>query len=111
MTITNTHDQLVASNGGVAITPAQTQGRSPRFYGWTVYRIDAKGREVVTDCNAAWYNYGRKTFSATMKGRMESLQEAKEWVAAQGWYDGKWVRNRMFDYVPADVNKRFPLPR
>lgn len=111
--IINTHDQLRAAGGGVAIVPASLPGRSPYQYGWAVYRVNAEGKGLVTDKDAAWYEYGKKVFSDLRSegGRMGALAAAKAWVAEQGWYDGPWTRNRMRDYVPTEMNKQFPLRR
>jgi hypothetical protein len=109
--IINTHDQLVAAGGGVALiylasTAGQRGGMGARFH---VYRIGADGRQRVTDPNAHWSDSHCKTFHVFVKSREEQLAAAQAWVAEQGWYTGLWARNRMGDYVPADIHKRFPL--
>lgn len=113
--IVNTHEQLVAAGGGVAITRSYTHGRTVYFYGWAIYRV-VNGKQVATNPKAAWYDYGKKVFSATGAGgdtpaerSRNALEAAKQWVAEQGWYDGEWARNQSRDYVPKDINKRFPL--
>lgn len=104
MRIINTYDQLKAAGGGVAITKA--------FSGWHIYRINAAGERLVTDPKAAWYDYGMKSFVAIESDRGQAaLARAKAWVKEQGLYDGEWKRNRFGDYIPADIAKRFPLPR
>jgi len=115
--IVNTHDQLRAAGGGVAIVPTYTGTRTQYPYGWGIYRMGADGKQIVTDSKAHWADYGKKIFSHNRhKGtpaecKRLSLEEAKRWVAEQGWYDGEWKRNRMRDYVPAEINKRFPLSK
>ena len=112
----NTHEQLKAAGGGVAIVPSYTGGRTQYFRGWAVYRLNGQGKQVVTDPSAHWQDYGKKVFS-TMQAEGSTpaersrfaLSQAKAWVAKQGWYSGEWKRNRIRDYVPAEINKKFPL--
>lgn len=112
----NTHDQLVAAGGGVALCPNHVGIRTTRIYGWHVYRVDAAGVKIVTDPKAAWYDYGRKVFYPPAdlpfhERQRAALAEAQAWVKKQGWYAGEWSRNRMGDFVPADVQKRFPIQK
>jgi hypothetical protein len=107
--VINTHEQLQCSGGGVAIIKNHAPGRDARFCGWAIYRVNAAGVQIATATDAAWYDRGKKTFSTFGRGRMEALQEAKDFVAKKFGYGGKWVRNRMGDYIPAEVHKRFPL--
>lgn len=116
--IINTYDQLRAAGGGVAISPSYTGARTEYFYGWAVWRVGADGRQIVTDPKAHWADYGKKVFSTTQAGgttpaerSRNALAAAKKWVAERGWYDGEWMRNRMRDYLPKDINKRFPIKR
>lgn len=106
--VINTYDQLVRAGGGVAILPSYTGTRTQYFYGWAIWRIGPNGKTIVTDPKAHWQEKGKKVFSAGLD-KMAALETAKTWIKEQGWYDGKWARNRMRDYVPKDVNKRFPL--
>lgn len=109
--IINTHDQLVAAGGGVAITRATSGGRDSFFAGWHVYRI-VNGRAVKTDPDSAWYDGGMKSFVAIERDRGKAaLARAIAWVAAQGWYKGDWKRNRQQDYVPAPIQRDFPIPK
>jgi hypothetical protein len=105
----NTHDQLVATGGGVAITRAYSPGRDHRVCGWSVYRVDARGRRLVTDKSASWYDYGSKVFFCFGRPRMEALAEAKEWVRATYGEAGPWKRNVWGDYVTVRVAKLAPL--
>lgn len=113
--IINTHDQLVAAGGGVAIMPSYTGTRTQYPYGWAVYRLNASGQRVITDPEAHWSDYGKRVFSHSKHSgtpaeqKRASLETAKQWIAEQGWYEGEWVRNRMRDYVPKDINKQFPI--
>lgn len=116
--IINTHDQLVAAGGGVAIVGAYGPGRDSGSDGVLVYRV-VNGRAVVTDSDAVWYFYGRKHFSAAFaagrtaraEAQAQAAKTAQTWVREQGWYAGIWVRNAMRDYVPEDVQRRFPIVR
>jgi hypothetical protein len=113
--IINTWGQLVAAGGGVGIFSTPTSsGRvstSPKFQ---VIRITAQGREIPTDPRPPdqrpWYDHGRKTFLPfAYNDKAKALAAAQAWVAEQGWYDGPWARNRMGDYLPTNIHKRFPL--
>lgn len=108
--ICNTWGQLVAAGGGVGIffKPRDT-GRGGSGACFRVIRIGADGLEIPTDPKAPWYNHGRKTFLPFGSSKAESLAAAQAWVKAQGWYDGPWLRNRMGDYLPAEIHTRFPL--
>jgi len=107
MKIINTHDQLVAAGGGVAITRAYTPSRERRVCGWAVYRVNAAGEKLATDPKAAWYDHGCKTFLKF--GRGDALADAKEWVAETYGEGGPWKRNSWGDYVAAPIAKAFPL--
>ena len=111
MRLINTHDQLVAAGGGVAIMPSYTQGRGSARVGWGIYRVDAAGKQIVTDSEAPWYNYGRKVFYSRTRSHDESLEEAKAWVAERCNEPGPWHRNHMRDYVPERIAKQFPIRR
>ena len=110
--VINTHDQLVHSGGGVAITPTYSQGRDNYFVGWHIYRVNAAGARLATDKQAAWYGNGCKSFVAIERDRGKAaLLRAQQWVAEQGLYSGPWVRNAQRSYVPAAVNKAHPIQR
>jgi hypothetical protein len=108
--VINTHDQLVRSGGGIAIVPAMMPGRRPHQNGWGVYRVNADGKQLITDKKAAWYDHCRKTFSEFGCSREDALKEAQEWVKATYGEEGPWVRNRQKDWVPERVNSAFPIP-
>lgn len=103
--IINTHDQLVRAGGGYAIVRRVGPG-SNRQSGWAIYLVNATGEPVATDPNGPWYNYKRLVFNQGTK--RESLAKAQAWVAQKTGTQTKWSCNEMRDYVPADINKRFP---
>jgi hypothetical protein len=113
--VVNTHDQLLLSGGGVAIVQSYGGTRTKYPNGWGIYRINRTGQKLVTDAKAHWQDFGKKIFyfidytGTTHERKRLALEAAKKWVAEQGWYDGVWARNRMFDYVPQLVNRNFPI--
>jgi hypothetical protein len=108
----NTHDQLVAAGGGVAIMTAHTQGRSSRACGWAVYRVNAQGEQVATNAKAAWYEDGRKTFYwRVYSDKNVALESAQEWIAENCGEAGPWKRNAARDYVPERIQKQFPISK
>jgi len=107
--ICNTHGQLVAAGGGIAIMPAYVGTRTEYRSGWKVYRVDAAGARIATDPTAHWTDYGCKRFHESDKTRAEALEEAKRWCAETYGEQGPWVRNRMGDYLPARIHKAYPL--
>jgi hypothetical protein len=115
----NTHDQLRAAGGGVAITVAYSSGRETYVSGWHVYRLGPDGKQIVTEAKGHFWDHGCKWFSLGMgrpgesfhEKKRRALAEAQAWVREQGWYDGEWKRNAVGDVVPADIQKRFPIPR
>lgn len=104
--IFNTHEQLVATGGGIAITRNYTAGKRNKRNGWRVIKVNADGSQVPTNLDAAWYHYGQKAF---MGKAMESLQRAKDWCEKTYGEKGPWARNHSLDYVPARINKQFPI--
>ena len=110
--IINTHDQLVAAGGGVAIMTARSSGRMPRACGWAVYRVNARGEQIVTNADAAWYEYKRKTFYWRLYGdKAAALESAQEWIAEHLGEPGPWKRNAVRDYVPERIQKQFPIKK
>jgi hypothetical protein len=107
--VINTHDQLVAAGGGIAITTCYTPGRRRRKCGYAIYRLNEKGQKMITDPDAAWYDNKMKTFNWAGNEKANVLAEAQAWVASVFSYTGQWVRNRHGDYVLKEINKRFPL--
>lgn len=111
--IVNTYDQLTAAGGDVcAIVTAYLPGRGTSAYGWAIYRV-VNGRSTASDSSAAWYDNGCKTFSWSVYGgdKKAAMAAAREFVKSLNGYDGPWTRNRMWDYVPTAINKRFPIPK
>lgn len=109
MRICNTHDQLHAAGGGVAITRQAGSG-------WCIYRLDEKGSAVPTDPEGPWYNGGMKTFlsigAGPMKARRDAaLAKAIAWVAKTYGETGPWVGNRLGDKVPERIAKAYPIRR
>jgi hypothetical protein len=109
--IVNTHEQLAAAGGGVAIMKHHSQGRDARFDGWCVYRLDAKGLQIATDAKAAWYNNGKKVFHKLGRDATAALEEAKAWVLEAYQEAGPWKSNGMGDYVPERIAKAHPLKK
>jgi hypothetical protein len=109
--IINTHDQLTAAGGGVAITKAYTAGRESSSCGWAVYRVNKDGNQVITDPQSHWSHHGKKVFFWMRPGKMVALNEAKAWILEKYGEAGPWKRNPRLDYVPERINKAFPLPK
>lgn len=115
--IINTHDQLKANGGGVAIVPTYTGVRTIHPYGWGIYRVGKDGKAIPTDPNAHWTEYGKKVFphnrhnGTPAEQKRASLEAAKAWITEQGWHDGEWTRNQARDYVPKEVNDNFPIAK
>lgn len=114
--IINTHDQLKAAGGGIAIIVAHGGIRETFVNGWYIYRVSKHGDQLITDPQAAWYNYGMKWFSNFGDGSFHernavALGQARAWVAEQYGEHGPWVRNAQLDYVPERIQKAFPIRR
>lgn len=111
--IINTWDQCTAAGGDcVAIYYHPYNARACSPAKWSVSRFK-DGKELVTDKEAAWYDYKRKTFSIghpIREHKQAALAEAINWVC-KTYGPRTFVRNRMGDYVEQDVNERFPIPR
>lgn len=123
--LVNTFDQLCRSGGGVAICPGTSAIRGPGPYThWSLLRV-VNGQSVETDSKSAWYHHGAKVFYfmkmsrqdgdaqklTNLQAKAAALTAAQAYVAKHFGYTGAWVRNRMGDYVPVDVNRQFTLPK
>jgi hypothetical protein len=112
MIIFNTHYQLRAAGGGFAITWHSKRPRSPIGAYWAVIRYmkDQNGvlRQYKTDPQAPWYHHGCKVFGG-FQSKTEALAEAKQWCEDNYAFTGKWARNKQGDYLPVDINKKFPI--
>jgi hypothetical protein len=116
--IYNTHGQLLAAGGGIALMPHVCGVRQTYVEGWIVYRINAKGAQLVTDTKAHWSLYGCKWIHADRpiyrnwhERQRAALEMAKAWVLEAYDEAGPWVRNRTRDYVPQRINAAFPIPK
>lgn len=128
--VINTHDQLIRwKEAGMHKRPVAIMvyhasfGRSNHRDGWCVYSPWAKTSDTVEP----WYHHGDKHFNrflvkaadlpdALTRRQIGPARDKAALVLAMQWADHKygpfdWVRNRMGDYVPAELNKAFPLPR
>lgn len=110
--LVNTHDQLVAAGGGIAILYRARGSRPSSVPGWLVLRVDARGVEVATDSRAHFSSYGKKLFIAGASDtRQAALQKALDWVQQTYGEAGPWVMNAVRDYVPERIQKQFPIPK
>lgn len=108
--IVNTWDQLVAAGGGVAVSYHPANDRACMVASWTVFRVAADRREFVTDPKAHWTDNGRKAFHCCgREDKARAEREALAW-ASERFGVTEWARNRMRDWVPAEVQKAFPIP-
>lgn len=90
-----------ARNGGRSVLPAWWSVGSPFF---------------KTNPDGAWYEYGRQTFSLGFAEQTHSTRKASALKKAQEWAATKygvteWAKNRMGDYIPKEVNDKWPIPR
>ena len=121
-TLTNTHDQLVAAGGGIAImhTAHTSAGRGGGLGGWHIYRVDGRGLQINTEFYGHWANHGQKFFgllehhrgeSSAHDARAAALAEAIAWVAATypAYARTVWVANRYRDRIPIEVKRAHPL--
>jgi|SRR6185503_2193332 len=118
--IINTYEQLRAAVASgfdkrmaVSISyssPDRSNSRDVSVAKWSVFSPFFK-----TDPDAAWYDYGCKTFSLRFGGethhqrKTNALKVAMEWAARYGVID--WTKNRLGDYVAKDINDNFPIRR
>jgi len=109
--IYNTHYQLVAAGGGIAIIYQGHGGaRSMQYPAWRVYRVNARGVKLATDPTAHWMDGGCKRFSVhNREDKKVQLELAVQWVKEQYGEEGPWKRNRTGDMVPERINAQFPI--
>lgn len=119
--IINTYEQLRAAaasgfdkRGLIAISyhaPDRSNSRDVSVRKWSVF-----SPFFTTAPDAPWYDYGQKVFSlfgarngaeTHAQQKAAALKAAQEWAAQYGVTE--WARNRLGDYVPKEVNDRFPL--
>ena len=121
MTIINTYDQCTAAGGDrIAICYyGSTHGRGSRGAHFQVIRYK-DGQDIVTNPDAAFYDYGHKTFHVNELGKnraanfwarkQQTLAEAVAWVKEK-YGKADFVRNRSGDFVEREVNEKFPIPK
>ena len=113
--IINTYDQLkVAVSEGavnkqqavaVSYNPIQKIGFT-RCAEWEIFSPYFK-----TDPEAHWTDYGKKKFTVTHRGEKKTvLAEAMQW-ASEKYGVQEWAKNRAGDYVPKEIEARFPIPK
>jgi hypothetical protein len=114
----NAYDQLASARkaglGGpyVLIAYMSDGGRGGLGQYWAV---DCPGR--VLDKDSHWGLHGKKGFWLhTHEGEGLSGRKAQALAAAQGWVAERfgevaWARNAVGDYVPAHINKAFPVAK
>lgn len=112
--IINTWDQIKTAGGGLFICWQSGHGVIGSSY--AVYLIDEKGKEIRTDKSptAPWYEHGRKSFPAYgRENKKKALEEAKAWVAENypNIAPKEWAKNRLGEFVDAEINKKFPIPK
>jgi hypothetical protein len=115
--IVNTYDQLMAARESglvkrpVAIGPAYLPGRGSSRCGWVVW---SPVERTDPDHDAPWYFGGKKHFGTFGKDGTRREQTAAALTDAMRWANDtygpfNWARNRMGDYIPAQIKKAFPL--
>ena len=109
--VINTWDQLVAAGGGVAVSYRAAHDRACVPARWVVFRVDANGHGVKTDPGAHWTDNGCKTFSCHSRETKKMAEAAALAWATEHYGVTAWDKNRMRDWVPADIEARFPIPK
>lgn len=131
--IVNTHHQITAAadtglldlSRAVAIVASHawtsSATRDGSQDGWILYSPFFK-----TDPKAAWYHHGQLFFgfhktaislppaasrAAERKARKQASLDAAIAYCAQAYGHHDWARNRMGDWVPAEVEATFPIPK
>lgn len=117
--IVNTHDQLVAAGGGVAIVIASME--TDPAHAWAVMRWEPGKGDMPTDEKAPWYQHKHRWFHfghyaddrihGRGAGRRLALQAAQGWVLRTYGEAGPWKRNALYDYVPTRINDKYPIDR
>lgn len=116
MRLINTYDQLKAAVADGVIPENRAVAVS--------YHACARGRLGYGDCSKAmvfspffqvnpkahWRDQGAMTFIVMGRNWREYIETAKRW-ASKRFGITEWARNRMGDYVPAKVNRLYPLPK
>lgn len=120
--VTNTWEQLIRwkkaglNTRPVAIGPAHSpSSRGPGLRnGWFVW-----SPWELTDPSGPWYYYNKMHFAdcqyfggdiTRSEARKAALDAAKKW-ADEKYGPFNWVRNRMGEYVPKELNDLFPIRR
>jgi hypothetical protein len=109
----NTHDQLIAAVEGGTIEEAKAvavsyHAKPAGRLGWG----DASGAlawsPFMVLSESVWRHGGAKHFPAGRNWR-EAVEQAKAW-ASEKFGITDWARNRVGDFVPAEVNAKHPIP-
>lgn len=114
--IINTYDQLMAAMRAghkwpYALCREYVGHRTPYFYGWKVYHpTKATDPSKSTSLSRGYRTFSRVGAASSDRMGREALAAAQQWVADTYGYSGLWKRNRMGDYVPADIQKQWPIP-
>lgn len=121
MAIINTYGQLkAASEAGFdkrGLVAVGYYGRpSGRMGIGQVSKWQVSSPFFQTDPNAPWYDYGNKAFPLYGNGETPHQRKMNTLAKAQAWAESEygikeWVKNRMGDYVPKEVNDKFPIPK
>ncbi len=104
--ICNTHEQLKAAEAAgharaYAIRIYSAAIRYPkRQSAWTIYHLLHK-----LDTRF-WLHSYQGTFH---QRKSVALEAAKDYMAEKNLYTGLWKRNRHGDWVPADIQNRWPI--
>lgn len=87
----------------ISYSPAE-RGRAYKSACWQVHRF-VNGREVQTDPDGHWRDYGRKTFSAYRReDKAPALERAQAWCAER-YGITEWARSPFGGYGDAEFVK------
>lgn len=108
--IINTYDQVLAGpmpRVFISYRP-NDYGRGGHSAHVQVISLNENGQELVTDRNAAWYNYKRRTYYLTGPGphhirKQQVIAEAIAWIQERYKLSCGFRRNAWGDYVRDDV--------